>query len=256
MRGVITRKAFTAIDTLVSSGRAATRKVLGAQQNGQRFADFADRTWATDIALSRQMLRRNQAAKWGDLLWGEDWADDQEPLIHWKGVPNIKDPYDLALVPLLLDELKPATVLELGSYMGGSALWMVDLLEDFGVESQIVSFDIDISRVVVGHPRIQFVQADCMKPDTFNGPWLDLPHPWLLIEDAHVNTHAMLEHFHPHLRPGDYLIVEDTAFMIDKYQDLERFVTSHGNDYKVDTRFTDLWGYNGTFSFNGYLRRM
>ncbi|SEH90967.1 Cephalosporin hydroxylase [Mycolicibacterium rutilum] len=257
MREVLTRKAFTAVDTLLSSGRAVARRALGAaRQNGQRYVDLQDRAWATDIALSRQMLRNMQQAKWGDLLWGEDWASGQVPLIHWKGVPNIKDPYDLALVPLLLSELKPATVLELGSYVGGSALWMVDLLESFGVDSQIVSFDIDISRVVVEHPRIQFVQADCTKPSTFDGPWFDLPHPWLVIEDAHVNTYEMLEHFHPHLRPGDYLIVEDTAFMIDKYQALERFAGNHAGDYKVDTRFTDLWGYNGTFSFNGYLRRM
>ena len=256
MRGVLARKAFTAIDTVLSGGRSTVRQALGAKRSGERFVDFSERVWATDIALSRQMLGRMQEAKWGDLQWGEDWTSGRDPLIHWKNVPNIKDPYDLALVPLLLSELKPVTVLELGSYLGGSALWMMDLLESFGVQAQIVSFDIDVDRVVVEHPRIQFVKADCETPSTFDGPWLDLPHPWLVVEDAHVNTREMLEHFHPHLRPGDYLIVEDTAFMIDKYQALERFVTEHAGDYKVDTRFTDLWGYNGTFSFNGYLRRM
>jgi cephalosporin hydroxylase len=256
MRGVLARRAFTAIDSAVMSGRFVTRKMLGARERNGRYVDFTDRTWSTDIALSRQMLSVLQQAKWGDLEWGGDWKSGQVPLIHWKGVPNIKDPYDLALVPLLLAELKPPTVIELGSYMGGSAMWMADLLDALDIDFQVVSFDIDISRVEVEHPRIQFVQADCTRPETLDGPWLDLPHPWLVIEDAHVNTFGVLEHLHARMQSGDYLIVEDTAFLVDKYRELERFMAGHRDQYKVDTRYTDLFGYNGTFSFNGYIRRM
>jgi cephalosporin hydroxylase len=257
MRGRFARRAFTAIDTAVSAGRTASRRALGARGNGERYADFLDRTWSTDLAISRQMLAHQQTAKWADRKWGEDWGDDK-PLIHWKGVPNIKDPYDLSLVPLLLSELKPATVLEVGAYMGGSTIWMADLLEAIGADYQIVSFDIDIDRIPpeAKHDRIQYVQADCMNPSTLDGPWLDFPHPWLVIEDAHVNTGAVLEHFHPHIKSGDYLIVEDTAFLVDKYDQFEAFMTRHHDEYKVDTRFTDLFGYNGTMSFNGYVRRM
>src|SRR5262249_39563717 len=111
-------------------------------------------------------------------------------------------------------------------------------------------------RIQASHPRVQFVQADCMNPSTLIGPWVERPHPWLLIEDAHRNTFAVLEQFHPYLRPGDYLIVEDTAFLVPKYRQLERFIISHNDAYKVDTRYTDLFGYNGTFSFNGYIRRV
>jgi cephalosporin hydroxylase len=258
MRGRFARRGFTAIDTAVSAGRKASRRVLGAKGNGERFADFLDRTWSTDLAISRQALKRQQTAKWADLRWGDDWAGNQTPLIHWRGVPNIKDPYDLSLVPLLLSELRPATILEIGAYMGGSTIWMADLLEAIGVDYQIVSFDIDIDRIPAEakNDRIQYVKADCMHPDTLDGPWLELPHPWLVIEDAHVNTGAVLDHFHPHIKSGDYVIVEDTGFLVDKYRQFAAFMTSHHTEYKVDTRFTDLFGYNGTMSFNGYVKRM
>src|SRR4029077_19738078 len=138
------------------------------------------------------------------------------------GIPNIKDPYQLALVPLLLSELKPATVIELGSYLGGSAIWMADLLETMDVDCRVYSFDIDVSRIRARHPRVEFLQADCNQPASMIDPWLkDRPHPWLLIEDAHVNTLGVLTEFHPHLAPGDYWIVEDTAYLREKYRALE-----------------------------------
>jgi cephalosporin hydroxylase len=89
------------------------------------------------------------------------------------------------------------------------------------------------------------------------GPWLeDRPHPWLLIEDAHVNTLEVLKTLHPHLVAGDCVIVEDTGFLLEKYRALERFMAQYGQHYRVDTRYTDLFGYNATLSFNGYLKRV
>jgi cephalosporin hydroxylase len=84
----------------------------------------------------------------------------------------------------------------------------------------------------------------------------ELPRPWLVIEDSHANTFAVLSHFHPHLKSGDYLIVEDTAFVLQAYRALERFIAEHPDAYQVDRRYTDLFGYNATFNFNGYLKRV
>jgi cephalosporin hydroxylase len=241
------RKAFSAIDTLVAGGRSRIRKLLGEESSADRFVPFQSRLWATDLALSRQFLRKVQEAKWGG----------QEPLIHWKGIPNIKDPYDLALVPLLLGELKPATVIELGSYLGGSAIWMADLLQAMSIDSRIYSFDLNVSRIKASHPRVEFFKGDCNDPSTLTVPELEnLPRPWLLIEDAHVNTFNVLKHFHPYLKVGDYLIVEDTAFILEKYRQLARFMKEYPEAYRVDRRYADLFGYNATFSFNGYLKRV
>ena len=38
-----------------------------------------------------------------------------------------------------------------------------------------------------------------------------MPHPWIVIEDAHINLINVLEHFHKYMIPGDYFIIDDTA---------------------------------------------
>ena len=43
-----------------------------------------------------------------------------------RGVPLLKNPFDLALYPLLLERARPRTLIEIGSYSGGSALWFAD----------------------------------------------------------------------------------------------------------------------------------
>jgi len=76
-----------------------------------------------------------------------------------------------------------------------------------------------------------------------------------VIEDAHVNVKAVLTHLNRSMRSGDYLIVEDTGYIRKKHEALREFARAHPGQFHVDTRFTDLFGYNGTFNFNGYLRK-
>ena len=69
------------------------------------------------------------------------------------------------------------------------------------------------------------------------------PHPWLVVEDAHHNVAAVIEHMHQYLTPGDYLVVEDSDV---KREALRAFLGAHPGDYLVDTRFTDNFGRNAT----------
>ena len=39
------------------------------------------------------------------------------------------------------------------------------------------------------------------------------------------------------------------------HEALREFARAHPGQFQVDTRFTDLFGYNSTFNFNGYLRK-
>ncbi len=69
------------------------------------------------------------------------------------------------------------------------------------------------------------------------------PHPWLIVEDAHHNVGAVLEHVSAYIQPGDYLVVEDSDV---KRETLREFVGRHPGEYLVDTRFTDYFGRNAT----------
>ena len=243
----LSRKLFSAVDTGVSALRAIARGGAGAE--GGRFVELDGRRWASDLALSRQFLMRVQEAKWNRGDGG----------VNWRGIPNIKDPFALALYPLLLWELKPRTVIEIGSFQGGSALWFADLLDAMRVKPfHVHSFDIDPGQVkVADDPRITFRRCDSMVPSTIDAEVLaKAPHPWLVIEDAHVNVKAVLTHLNRSMQSGDYLVVEDTAYIQEKHEALREFARAHPGQFQVDTRFTDLFGYNGTFNFNGYLRKL
>ena len=39
----------------------------------------------------------------------------------------------------------------------------------------------------------------------------NVTHPLVLIDDVHINTPGILNYFHQFLKPGDYIIVEDTC---------------------------------------------
>ena len=186
---------------------------------------------------------------------------EQTPPIHWKGVLLMKDPFSLASYPMLLQELRPRTVIELGAFQGGSAVWLADLLDVFEVaDSSVHSFDIDTALIRADHPSVTFHYADSTRPETYSRPLLEsLPHPWLVIEDAHTNVFGMLTYLDGLLHTGDYVVVEDVGLPNQyggPYQDMKRFLSETDGQYLIDTRYTDLFGYNVTWHVNGYIRKM
>lgn len=217
--------------------------------NATRFVPFAQRCWSSDLPWSMHFWRTVQDSKWNR-------PQGEQPPINWKGVLNMKDPFSLASYPLLIQELRPATIIELGAYSGGSAFWLADMFEIHGIDGRIYSFDINMERIAAKHPRVEFKWADSKNLQSFDAEWLaSLPHPWLVIEDAHQNLYNVLSFFGAMMRPGDYLVVEDTLYY-PKYRTLKRFILDHHDQYLVDTRYVDLFGYNVTWHPNSYFKKV
>ena len=197
----------------------------------------------------------------------------------WKGIILNKGITEIGLYPMILSEIKPRTIIEIGAFNGGSAIWLADNLEIFGVEGSVYAIDIDLSLLdtkAKADPRVNFIEGDCnnlsaVLPKTI----LDkLHHPWLIIEDAHVNMLGVVEYFHNHgLTSGDYLIVEDTSTFMWEYwsdnwddqqenakgrqkmSDLRSWLLEHEDEYLIDTHYQDMYGYNGSKNWNSILRR-
>ena len=51
----------------------------------------------------------------------------------WRGIALGKSVYDFALIPMIIWENKPATILEIGSGEGASAMWMADLCKSYKI---------------------------------------------------------------------------------------------------------------------------
>jgi cephalosporin hydroxylase len=60
---------------------------------------------------------------------------------YWLGVPCLKCPLDLWIYQEIIGEIRPDLILETGTHLGGSALFLAHLLDSLGSGS-IVTIDI------------------------------------------------------------------------------------------------------------------
>ncbi len=169
----------------------------------------------------------------------------------WKGKQILKTAYDMAILNMLLWELKPKTIIEIGSGTGASAEYMEDMMSLFSTDFAIYSFDIKNQDNTKDTSRTRFLYADCNDLSTFTGiDYSALPHPWLVVEDAHVNVLNILNFFSGLLVNGDYFYIEDTETKQDDIQNLMKL----NKNLLVDRRYTDYFGPNMTCAVNGILK--
>jgi cephalosporin hydroxylase len=168
--------------------------------------------------------------------------------LTWQGLDLFKSVFDLALMQMLLAELRPASILEIGSGSGASALWMADVAAAHGFACRIVS--VDRNPVAPARAGVEFVTADAreLRPRQALADG-----PRLVVEDAHTAVREVLDAVHPWLAPGDYVVVEDS---VRKQATLDAFCTAHQDAYAVDTDYTDFFGRNATSCVDSILRRM
>ncbi|MFF2040907.1 CmcI family methyltransferase [Kitasatospora sp. NPDC058170] len=171
--------------------------------------------------------------------------------MRWRGGHLFKSVYDFALTTMLLEELRPAGILEIGSGTGTSALWLADLAASIGFPCRIVS--LDLQPVEVSHPSVEFVVGDARRIGEVLSSDVLADGPRLVFEDAHVGVAEVLDYVHPRLREGDYLVVEDS---VGKTEQLAAFDAAHPGEYAVDTGYTDFFGRNTTSCVDSILRRM
>jgi cephalosporin hydroxylase len=184
----------------------------------------------------------------------------------YRGIKTAKDPFDFALYPLLIWNLKPRTIIEIGSNMGGSAVWLADTLKTFGIDGHIHSVDINLVTWIT-HPGVTFYGGDAGNlRDTFSHEFMEsLPRPVLLIEDSdhqYATCLKVMEFFAPYLHRGEYMLVEDgivdmlgisSQFDGGPNRAIKEFLEKHAGEYAIDTAFCDFFGPNFTYNINGYL---
>ena len=202
----------------------------------------------------------------------------------YRGCDILKTPEDFETYHQLFWYIRPATVIELGTYTGGMTIWMADTMKLIDNPCHIYTFDLDISLLddlaakLLDPKDATFLQGDCYAIEkTFAPNFLQqLPHPWVVIDDVHENLTNVLKHFHRFMKEGDYLVVEDTDPNIpndfpsslydlygvpvgaNKLEEVQNFLREYEvhYHYAVDSFFTDLFGYNGTWHWHGFIKRM
>jgi cephalosporin hydroxylase len=189
---------------------------------------------------------------------------------RYKGLRLAKNPFDIALYMRAIEQLRPATIIEIGTSEGGSAAWLIDQCQCMGLtETRLIT--IDIAPPAIELANVTLHQGDSFDPDgTFPTDAIAMaPHPWLVIEDsAHArdSTMAVLEYFDRRLLSGDMIVIEDGVLADlegDVYRKLDdgpnravaEFLGRAGDRYVIDATFCDFYGHNLTFAPNAWLRR-
>ncbi|WP_096788009.1 CmcI family methyltransferase [Rhodobacter sp. CZR27] len=189
---------------------------------------------------------------------------------RYRGLRFAKNPFDIALYLRLIEALAPATIIEIGTSEGGSAVWFRDQCRTLGLQTGILS--LDLKRPPLEEEGIRFLAVDSTDPaGTFPTDLIDAaPRPWLVIEDsAHTyeSVAAVLSYFDPRLQPGDRLVVEDgvvadmRAEAYRRYDDgpnraVAEFLLAHPGRYRIDAELCDFYGPNVTWCPNAWLERI
>jgi cephalosporin hydroxylase len=197
----------------------------------------------------------------------------QQALHHqtYRGVQTVKNPFDLLLYQQLIWNLRPGTIIEIGSKAGGSGLYFGDLLANFGIDGHVRSFDV-VPPTGVSHPAVTYEYGNgrALEESLSDQDIAAMARPFLIVEDAdhtEETTRAVLDFFDRHLRPGDWMIVED-GNLSDIYPEqypnwtsgphkaLKTFLRERGDAYRAGAEYADFYAYNGTTASNGFLERV
>jgi cephalosporin hydroxylase len=180
----------------------------------------------------------------------------------YKGVPCLKCPFDYVIYQMIINEVKPDLIIEIGTNKGGSALYLADLLEtiDHGI---IHTIDIDDRANILAknHSRIKFFHEGWENynlENTINYKRI------LVIEDGShefESTLGAIIKFSPLVSKGSYLIVEDGILddlgMKKQYQGgpnrAIKLFLKENKDFCIDEKWINFFGKNATFNTNGYL---
>jgi len=186
---------------------------------------------------------------------------------RYRAIRCLKNPFDLALYSMLISDTRPATIIEWGTYAGASALWLADTCWAQGIQVKIHSFD--RMPPPIEDPRIVFHEGNARDPSVACPLEFieQLARPLFIIEDTDhhfVTTMAVLNHFSPVMREGEYILVEDSLQQVFATRDnndgggpahaIEHFLQKNP-DWEIDRRYCDWFGKNATWCADGFLRK-
>lgn len=186
--------------------------------------------------------------------------------VTYKGVKAIRCPFDYVIYQMLIGEVRPDLIIEIGSHEGGGAMYLSDLLKAYGIDGQIHTIDIheNAKKNIEGYSNIIFFEGGAENYD------LSLANKFkkiLVIEDAahtYECTKNAIDKFASVVSKDSYLIVEDgivNELGLEKeygggpLKAIREFLPVHP-EFIVDRKWCDMFGKNATFNVNGYLKKI
>ena len=146
-----------------------------------------------------------------------DWLDYHQrqvvfDQVTWMGIPTLKNVLDLWVYQELIVKIKPDWIIEMGSFQGGSTLYLAQLLENIG-HGRVLSIDIDHSQFKTVHPRITMLTGSTQDAGVIKQVYQECgDKKVMIIHDADHTKSMVLADLHSYadlVSKDSYFIVED-----------------------------------------------
>ncbi len=188
---------------------------------------------------------------------------------NYRGIPTVKLPTDLANYQMIIHQTKPDLIIEIGTHLGGSALYLADLLEIMQIKGEVHTIDIEkrtLSDLILLNSKIKIFTEGWKFYDINNA----LKYKRILVIDdgSHnrLDVEEALAKFAPLVSVNSYYIVEDgiTRYLgIDSELGLDggpsaaikNFINTN-HDFAIDITFSKFWGKALTANPSGYLKKI
>jgi len=195
---------------------------------------------------------------------GPEGEDHIHMRTYWMKVPCLKCPLDLWVYQEIIAEVQPDLIVETGTHMGGSALFMAHMLDITG-KGEVITIDIKDDLPRPTHPRISYIKGSSADVDLVNSMLRDRPDETRLVvlDSDHSKNHVLeeLNLLAPYVSLGSYVIVEDTnlndhptysSFGEGPYEAVEEFLKTNRNFIADESKEKFLM----TFNPHGFLKRV
>lgn len=186
--------------------------------------------------------------RWGEVLFNATWF----------GTVAAKNPGDAWMYQEIIAKHKPQLIIECGSFKGGGALFLADLLELVGRDGKVISID-KTSYTKPVHPRVKWLTGDTVDEDIVRQVRAAAQGKtvMLVLDSDHAAEHVRkeLDAYADLVPKGQYLIVEDTWWRWNEggpHEAVEEFLDKNP-DFMIDT---DCERYIITNNPGGFLKRV
>src|ERR1700730_4623594 len=174
--------------------------------------------------------------------------------ITYRGIKAIKCPFDYVMYQMLIFDIKPDLIIEIGTNRGGTALYFADLLDIIG-NGEVHTIDIlkdQADPLVHSNPRIKLFTAGYQDYDLSQTNRFE---KILVIEDGshtYEDTIAAVKKFAPIVTKESYLIVEDgiiselglnKSFNGGPLKAINEFLQMN-KDFVIERKWCDMFGTN------------
>jgi cephalosporin hydroxylase len=134
----------------------------------------------------------------------------------WLGVRAVKYPTDMWVYQELINEQRPDLIIETGTFLGGSALFMAHVCEQLG-SGAVVSIDLELGAYgpLPDHRRIRYLKGSSIDSDIVEQVCSMLPpsgNVMVILDSLHTCEHVLAElnAYAPLVPRGGFIVVEDT----------------------------------------------